>query len=80
MRGPGSLHVITGCMFAGKTDELLRLLRRASVGGRSVMLIRPAADTRTPAEVAESRSGARFDSIAVRAAGDSAAAMRSAAP
>ena len=70
MRGPGSLHVITGCMFAGKTDELLRLLRRASVGGRSVMLIRPAADTRTPAEVAESRSGARFESIAVATAKD----------
>jgi thymidine kinase len=57
-------------MFAGKTDELLRLLRRASVGGRSVKLIRPSADTRTPAEVAESRSGARFDSVAVPSAGD----------
>ena len=55
-------------MFAGKTDELLRLLRRASVGGRAVMLIRPSADTRSPAEVAESRSGARFDSVAVGAA------------
>jgi thymidine kinase len=70
MRGPGSLHVITGCMFSGKTDELLRLLRRASVGGRSVMLIRPSADTRSPAEVAESRSGARFESIAVATARD----------
>jgi thymidine kinase len=64
------LHVITGCMFSGKTDELLRQLRRASVGGRSVMLIRPSADTRSPAEVAESRSGARFESIAVASAGD----------
>ncbi len=33
MRGHGSLHVLTGCMFSGKTEELLRLLRRASVGG-----------------------------------------------
>jgi thymidine kinase len=57
-------------MFSGKTDELLRLLRRASVGGRSVMLIRPSADTRSPAEVAESRSGARFDSIAVATTND----------
>jgi thymidine kinase len=70
MRGPGSLHVITGCMFSGKTDELLRLLRRASIGGRTVMLIRPSADTRTPAEIAESRSGARFESTAVVSAGD----------
>ena len=65
MRGTGSLHVITGCMFSGKTEELLRLLRRASVGGRSVLLIRPRVDTRSPAEVAESRSGARFDSTTV---------------
>lgn len=47
-------------MFSGKTEELLRLLRRADVGGRSVLLIRPQVDTRSPAEVAESRSGAQF--------------------
>lgn len=70
MSGTGSLHVITGCMFSGKTEELLRLLRRASVGGRSVLLIRPQADTRTAAEVAESRSGARFDCTTVPGAGD----------
>ncbi len=52
--------MITGCMFSGKTEELLRLLRRADVGGRSVLLIRPQVDTRSPAEVAESRSGAQF--------------------
>lgn len=52
-------------MFSGKTEELLRLLRRASVGGRSVMLIRPAVDTRSPAEVAESRSGARYECTTV---------------
>jgi thymidine kinase len=57
-------------MFAGKTDELVRLLRRASVGGRTVMLIRPSSDTRSPAEVAESRSGARFESTAVATAAD----------
>jgi thymidine kinase len=70
MSGTGSLHVITGCMFSGKTEELLRLLRRASVGGRSVLLIRPQADTRTAAEVVESRSGARFDCTTVPGAGD----------
>lgn len=65
-------------MFSGKTDELLRLLRRASVGGRSVMLIRPSADTRSPAEVAESRSGARFESIAVASANDIVATVMAA--
>jgi thymidine kinase len=70
MRGMGSLHVITGCMFSGKTEELLRLLRRASVGGRSVLLIRPQADTRSPAQVAESRSGTSFACRSVAAARD----------
>ena len=63
-------------MFSGKTEELLRLLRRASVGGRSVLLIRPQVDTRSPAEVAESRSGARFESTTVADAAGIMAAAR----
>lgn len=73
----GSLHVISGCMFSGKTEELLRLLRRASVGGRSVLLIRPLVDTRSPAEVAESRSGTSYACISVAAADDILAAVAS---
>jgi len=57
-------------MFSGKTEELLRLLRRASIGGRSVLLIRPQVDTRTAADIAESRSGARFECTSVPAATD----------
>ena len=57
-------------MFAGKTEELLRLLRRASVGGRTVLLIRPQVDTRSAAEVAESRSGTSFACISVPVARD----------
>lgn len=72
----GSLHVISGCMFSGKTEELLRLLRRASVGGRSVLLVRPQIDTRTPSELAQSRSGASFASSTVETANDIAAAVR----
>ncbi len=71
----GSLHVITGCMFSGKTEELLRLLRRASIGGRSVLLIRPRVDTRSPAEMAESRSGARYECTTVSEATDIIAAV-----
>lgn len=77
MRGHGSLHVLTGCMFSGKTEELLRLLRRASVGGRSVLLIRPAVDTRSPAEVAESRSGTTYECTSVGGADDIAGVVRS---
>ena len=56
------LHVIAGCMSSGKTDELLRLLRRAEIAKRRILLVRPDVDDRTPAEYAESRSKARYPS------------------
>lgn len=56
------LHVIVGCMSSGKTDELLRLLRRAEYARRRILLARPDFDTRTPPEYAESRSRARYPS------------------
>ena len=56
------LHVIVGCMSSGKTDELLRLLRRAEYARRRILLVRPEMDTRTPPEYAESRSLARYPS------------------
>ncbi len=59
------LHVIAGCMSSGKTDELLRLLRRAEVARRRILLVRPQIDNRTPAEFAESRSKARYPSVLV---------------
>jgi thymidine kinase len=59
------LHVIAGCMSSGKTDELLRLLRRAEIARRRILLVRPDVDDRTPAEYAESRSHARYPSVLV---------------
>ncbi|HEX5828201.1 MAG TPA: thymidine kinase [Candidatus Limnocylindrales bacterium] len=59
------LHVIAGCMSSGKTDELLRLLRRAEIAKRRILLVRPEVDSRTPAEYAESRSKARYPSTPV---------------
>jgi thymidine kinase len=59
------LHVIAGCMSSGKTDELLRLLRRAEYARRRILLVRPDIDDRTSAEFAESRSKARYPSIVI---------------
>jgi thymidine kinase len=61
----GWIHVIAGCMFSGKTDELLRLLRRAEIAGRRIILVRPTVDDRTRPEVVESRSGVAFRARAV---------------
>ena len=65
----GWLHVICGCMFCGKTDEMLRLLRRFSIAGRSVVLIKPRVDTRTDEATVVSRSGAQHQAIAVDGSG-----------
>jgi len=40
------LEVITGPMFSGKTEELLRRLRRELIAGKTVRLFRPTVDTR----------------------------------
>jgi len=62
----GWIHVITGCMFSGKTDELLRHLRRAEIAGRRIVLIRPAVDDRTPIGTVASRSGVAFAARSVQ--------------
>jgi thymidine kinase len=42
----GWVEVITGSMFSGKTEELLRRLRRAEIAGQSVAAFTPAVDDR----------------------------------
>lgn len=66
----GWVHVICGCMFCGKTDEMLRLLRRFSIAGRSVLLVKPALDTRTDQVTVISRSGAQHHALAVESSAD----------
>ena len=61
----GWVHVICGCMFCGKTDEMLRLLRRFSIAGRTVVLVKPRLDTRTGDGTVVSRSGAQHTALAV---------------
>lgn len=42
----GSVEVITGSMFSGKTEELIRRLRRAQFGGLRVEIFKPSLDRR----------------------------------
>jgi thymidine kinase len=69
----GWVHVICGCMFCGKTDEMLRLLRRFSIAGRQVLLVKPSLDTRTDQVTVVSRSGSRHHAVAVESSADIAA-------
>jgi thymidine kinase len=50
-------------MFSGKTEALLRLVRRADIQSKNVMLFRPDVDTRT--NYVQSRSGVAYHSHTV---------------
>jgi len=45
-RKRGWIEVITGSMFSGKTEELIRRLRRAEIARQKVEIFKPSTDTR----------------------------------
>lgn len=49
-RRAGRIEVICGSMFSGKTEELLRRLRRAQFARQTVEIFKPAIDTRYSTE------------------------------
>jgi thymidine kinase len=42
----GWIEVIAGCMFSGKTEELIRRINRATIAGQKVEIFKPSIDTR----------------------------------
>ncbi len=42
----GRLEVIAGCMFSGKTEELLRLVERERIAKKRLLLLKPGNETR----------------------------------
>ncbi len=42
----GWIEVIAGCMFSGKTEELIRRLKRAIIAKQKVLIFKPKIDTR----------------------------------
>jgi thymidine kinase len=65
----GRVEVVAGPMFAGKTEELLRRVRRAVIAGRRVQVFTHALDTRSGGRLA-SHAGLDFPSEAVSSAGE----------
>jgi thymidine kinase len=53
----GRIEVIAGPMFAGKTEELLRRVRRAAIAGRRVVIFSHALDTRAGSARIASHAG-----------------------
>lgn len=61
----GSIEVVTGSMFCGKTDELIRRLRRATIARQKVQVFKPAIDVRYAVNKVTSHAGAEFDALPV---------------
>ncbi len=56
----GWLEVICGSMFSGKTEELIRRLKRAGIAGQQVAVFKPALDTRYSEESVVSHDSNSF--------------------
>src|SRR5690554_2358392 len=66
----GSVEVITGSMFCGKTDELIGLLRRASIAKQKVQVFKPGIDNRYIEDEVASHAGTRFEAVKIEKAAD----------
>ncbi len=63
--GTGWIEVIAGSMFSGKSEELIRRLKRARIARQKVQVFKPAIDARYSVEEIASHSGHKHDSIPV---------------
>ncbi len=61
----GWIEVICGSMFSGKTEELIRRLRRAKIANQKVMIFKPAVDTRYDENDIVSHDATKIPSIPV---------------
>ena len=68
--GTGWIEVIAGCMFSGKTEELIRRIRRAQYGRQTVVVFKPRIDDRYSVDSVGSHSGTRLRSIQVDSSAD----------
>lgn len=61
-----SLEVITGPMYSGKSEELIRRLNRARIARLGLLIFRPMRDTRYHDTSVASQTGSTFPAIPVR--------------
>lgn len=66
----GTVEVICGSMFSGKTEELIRRLRRATIARQKVQVFKPAIDARYNASKVTSHSGADFEALPIDKSAD----------
>ena len=64
-KGTGWIEVISGCMFSGKTEELIRRLRRAQIAKQRVAIFKPRIDNRYSSDHIVSHNEQSLRSIVV---------------
>ncbi len=65
---PGFIEIICGSMFSGKTEELVRRLKRAQIARQKVQVFKPAIDNRYSAEHVQSHDASKIMSRPVQTA------------
>ena len=66
----GWIEVITGSMFSGKSEELIRRLRRAQIARKKFQIFKPAIDERFSETQIVSHSEMRIESVNISSAGE----------
>lgn len=66
--GAGSVEVVAGCMYSGKSEELIRRLVRARIARLKVLAIKPKIDTRYDAHAISSHDGSKIEAVTVTSA------------
>jgi thymidine kinase len=66
----GWIELICGSMFSGKTEELIRRVKRAQIAKQKVQVFKPVIDTRYEPEKVASHSGAQMEATIVHEARD----------
>ncbi len=66
----GWIEVIAGSMFSGKSEELIRRLRRARIARQKVQVFKPEIDVRFSRDQIVSHSEMRHESVAVKSAAE----------
>ena len=59
----GSLEVVCGPMFSGKSEELIRRVRRAEIAGLRALIVKPAVDDRYDVGHVVSHGGAKMRAV-----------------
>jgi thymidine kinase len=62
---PGRIEVVTGGMFSGKSEELVRRLRRALIARQKIQVFKPSLDSRHAPEVLVTRDHRTVDACSV---------------